>query len=253
VVISLVIPAYNEAERLPVTLVEIEDFIKDNPGLVTEVVVVDDSSKDATVERAMRWVERLPLVVERLAHNTGKWGAIRRGIEIAKNDAILLLDADGSASVRELEKIQNLGSWLECKTSVFGSRFMKGSKVEGKSFFRRIISQGYRWYVKFWYFYGAKLYGINDMQTPFKLIYRSKIRMEMLSVNRFSGDIELAGNITGFVLNHPVHFVHMAGGSIKPSTITEMAIETAQIGMRLRRERLARNAKRDVKRKKKDL
>ncbi len=248
--ISIVMPCYNEADRLPATLAEIEEFIKDNPGLVTEVVCVDDGSKDATVERAMRWIERLPLVVERLVQNTGKWGAIRQGIKIAKNDAILLLDADGSASVRELEKIQNLGCWIETKVSVFGSRFMRGSKVEGKSFSRRIISQGYRWYVKFWYFYGSRMYGISDMQTPFKLIYRSKIRMDRLRVNRFSGDIELAGNITGHVLNHPVHFVHMAGGSIKPSTITEMAIETAQIGVRLNRERKEDKRLKDERRKK---
>jgi len=244
--ISIVIPMYNEKERIGVTLSEIEEFIRENPGLVTEVVLVDDGSTDNCVERSMRWIERLPLTIERLAKNTGKWGAIRQGIKIAKNDAILLLDADGSASVYELEKIQLLRSYLVAKTSVFGSRFMKGASVEGKSFFRRLISRGYRIYVKFWYWYGTRMYGVNDMQCPMKLIYRSKIMMNRLKVDRFSGDIELAGNIVGHVINHPVKFVHKAGGNIKTATIVEMAVETAQIALRLRRERLQDEEERDT-------
>jgi len=235
--ISIVIPMFNEKERIGPTLTEIEEFIREN-GLVTEVVLVDDGSTDNCVERSMRWIERLPLKIERLAKNVGKWGAIHQGIRIASNDAVLILDADGSASVYELEKIQLLQSYLEVKTAVFGSRFMKGSTVTGKSFFRRVLSWGYRWYVKYWYWYGARMYGISDMQAPFKLIYKSKLRLERCVSNRFCGDIELASNLKCHVMNHPITFVHMAGGSIKPQTIIDMAVETAQIGVRLKKERL---------------
>jgi len=90
------------------------------------------------------------------------------------------------------------------------------------------------------------MYGVNDMQCPMKLIYRSKIMMNRLKVDRFSGDIELAGNIVGHVINHPVKFVHKAGGNIKTATIVEMAVETAQIALRLRRERLQDGEERDT-------
>lgn len=249
--ISIVIPMFNEGERICPTLSEIEEFIRENPGLITEVVLVDDGSTDNCVERSMRYIERLPLRIERLSKNVGKWGAIHQGIKIAKNDAILLLDADGSASVYELERIQLLQTYLVSKIAVFGSRFMKGASVEGKSILRRVISHGYRLYVKWWYWYGARLTGISDMQTPFKLIHRSKIKMEKLRVKRFSGDIELAGNMTGHIVNHPVQFVHKAGGNIKTATIAEMAVETVQVALRLRRERLEEREER--RRIKKDL
>jgi len=226
--ISIVVPAYNEAWRIPATLSEIECFIRKYPGIIAEVIVVDDGSKDATVERVMYFSQRLPLRMERLMQNEGKWSAIRHGISVARTDAILLLDADGSASVFELEKIAP--SLLDIKTVIWGTRFSKLSTVEGKSLMRSVISQGYRMYVSICYWLArGKFSRIQDFQCPFKLIYRSDLERELVA-ERFSGDLDLAfARRKGAVINHPVNFVHKAGGSIKLGTVWSMAVETMRV------------------------
>ena len=237
--ISVIIPMFNESRRLSPTLVELHVFMKENPGLIGEVVLVDDGSTDKglTVERAMAWMGRLPLKIIRLEKNKGKWAAIRIGIAAAKYDAVLLLDADGSASVRELETITGVKSLLQMRVAVFGSRFKKGASVEGKTAMRKFISWGYKVYASFWYWFATGRKNIDDMQCPLKLIYKSKIDLDELVVNRFSGDIELACNYKGRIVNYPVQFIHKAGSKLPFSAIFSMAIETVEVAMRYRRSK----------------
>ncbi len=84
--VSVIVPAYNEAERIGGVL----DAIAGHP-LVGEVIVVDDGSKDGTAELLRRRTDIRPLILE---HNVGKSGAIMRGIQAAVNDIILMIDAD---------------------------------------------------------------------------------------------------------------------------------------------------------------
>ena len=227
--ITVVVPAYNEAERILPMLIEIEEFIKERKWFfIKTVIVVDDGSRDATVERAMSRSTRLPLRVERLVKNTGKWAAIRRGIELADTDAVLILDADGSASIYELDG-NRIDQSFELRRAVFGTRFDSKSKVEGKSGFRSFISWGYRVYVHFWYFFATGRYGPQDFQCPWKLIYKSRLK-SLPVVDRFSGDIDLACRIRGPIISMPVHFIHKGGSKVKTATIWDMAVETAKVG-----------------------
>jgi len=234
--ISVIIPAYNEGSRIGSTLVEISEFIKNNSSLVNEVVLVDDGSIDSTVEVAMYYSNKMPLKIVRLLKNSGKWAAIHEGISVASNDMVLLLDADGSASINELSNIDKLEDYIKCKATIFGSRFLKGSSVEGKSFLRKVISLGYRVYVSFWYVVGSRFrrspFEINDFQCPFKLFSKSKIDVSVLKVNRFAGDIELALNLNSGFINRPVNFVHVRGSKISSSSIFSMAFDTAKVGLK---------------------
>jgi len=233
--ISVVIPAYNEKDRLPPTLAEIENFMQEYPGVIDDVVVVDDGSKDVTMERAMRYIRRLPLKLEAFAENRGKWAAIRRGIDLAKNDCILLLDADGSASINELAKTKNLSAFYEGKLAIFGSRFTEGATVDGKPMVRSIISSGYRAYVLTLYKWATGKSDVDDMQCPMKLFKKSYLQFP-LTVERFSGDIELASSLSVKVVNHPVQFLHKGGSAIKASTVWEMARETFKIARQCKKQ-----------------
>lgn len=231
--ISIIIPCYNERDRLPATLEEITDFHRRNGGVVEEVIIVDDGSRDGTIARAMWWVEKLPLKFEILSANTGKWAAIHRGLKVAKSDAILLLDADGSASIEELNRV-DLARHIEKKEALFGSRFVKGSTVEGKSLMRIVVSQGYRWYAYFWYWYATGRRNVDDMQCPFKFFFKSKLPLRSLSVERFAGDVELACAYEGWIRNHPIKFVHKRGSKLPVKAVFQMGVETIDVARRWR-------------------
>jgi len=90
--VSVVIPAYNEAETISATLQAIrERFISE------EVIVVDDGSEDNTRELAKQWAD---LVIPMPA-NLGKGAALQVGWQQATGDVILLLDADLRESAKE--------------------------------------------------------------------------------------------------------------------------------------------------------
>lgn len=240
--ISVVIPCFNERFRIESTLAEIEDVMGRMKGLIHEVIICDDASRDATVEVALRWKKKLPLRVVRLAENRGKWAAIHKGIEVAKSEYILVIDADGSASVYELERIRGLAKHMESGDAIFGSRFMKGATIEGKSWLRIIVSRVYRAYASILFSCAqggcCEKKSVDDMQAPFKLFPRLSVKVERLVVERFAGDIELALNIEAPIVNHPLRFVHKRGSKVPVSAILSMAVETMRVAWRFRKSKI---------------
>lgn len=163
----MIIPAYNEARRLPVMLADIESFHSMYPAVLKEVIVVDDGSGDSTVESALYYLNRIPLRIERMVVNSGKWAAIRRGIDSSETDYVLLLDADCAVSIFTLLDIKGLKGYMKRKVAFFGTRFDKKSVVEGKSGLRLVVSYGYRLFVMLLYRLRHQ-WKVDDMQAPFK-------------------------------------------------------------------------------------
>jgi len=105
--LSIVIPAYNEEQRLPATLDRIGSYVERSPVPVAEILVVDDGSRDGTAALAEARANRDKSIV-RLVRNPGNRGkgyAVRNGMLAAKGDWILSTDADLSAPIEELEKL----------------------------------------------------------------------------------------------------------------------------------------------------
>ena len=101
--LSVVIPTYNEAHRLPQTLDEILPYLAIHFPR-NEVIVVDDNSPDGTaglVEKRAEHVPGLKVLVQ--PQRLGKGAALRRGCLAASGDMILYMDADHATPITEIE------------------------------------------------------------------------------------------------------------------------------------------------------
>lgn len=128
--ISVVVPALNEAANLPYVLPLI-------PRWVTEVIIVDGKSTDATVEVARALYPDIKVVVQ---VGKGKGDALRAGFEAATGDIIVMLDADGSTLPSEIPGY--VGALLAGADFAKGSRFAQGGGSEDISFFRWLGNAG---------------------------------------------------------------------------------------------------------------
>jgi dolichyl-phosphate beta-glucosyltransferase len=112
--LSVVIPAYNEADRLPATLDETMAYLarrrdREGPYFTYEVIVVDDGSTDGTAAAAAAAAARAggdALRVLRLPANRGKGAAVRAGLWAARGERLLLMDADGATAVAQVERLE---------------------------------------------------------------------------------------------------------------------------------------------------
>jgi len=104
--LSIVIPAYNEERRLPLTLDRIREFIQRRAFHFAEIIVVNDGSRDNTAQVVQTAAASDPRI--RLVENPGNRGkgfAVRHGMQQARGEWILMTDADLSAPIDEFDKL----------------------------------------------------------------------------------------------------------------------------------------------------
>jgi dolichyl-phosphate beta-glucosyltransferase len=124
--LSIVIPAYNEENRLPRTLERVLAFL-DAWERTAEVIVIDDGSRDATIARA-REVGGERVLVSPNEQNRGKGYSVRRGMLLAKGEYRLMTDADLSTPIEEVDRL--LAKAQEGYDVVIASRAVQGANVE---------------------------------------------------------------------------------------------------------------------------
>lgn len=122
--VTVVIPAYNEAEGIAAVLRRVRDALPD-----AELLVVDDASADATADAARAAGAR----VERHPANRGNGAAVKTGIRRATGDVVLLMDADGQMDPRYIPAI--LGGVAQGYDMVVGARTRD---TQGDSLARRL-------------------------------------------------------------------------------------------------------------------
>ena len=189
--LSIVIPAYNEADFIESVLEKVTASLKKNK-LDAEIIVVDDSSTDDTLARVENYKATYPevsLQVLASTPNRGKGFVIRKGIEAATADYVLVQDADFEYDPDDypilLEPVMK-----GMADVVYGSRFSGGNP-------HRILF--------FWHSIGNKFLttlsnmftnlNLTDMETGYKLFKREVIQPIRLRENRFGFEPEVTAKI----------------------------------------------------------
>ncbi len=209
--ISVVIPAYNEARRLPRTLGRVSSFLAEAGFDSFEILVVDDGSADLTAEKAVEAGVRLL----RNETNRGKGYSVRRGMLAAQGKWILFSDADLSAPIEEVEKLLGVAQekGVPC---VIGSRALDRSLIGvrqpiGRDLAGRIFNVVMRLQT------GLRF---RDTQCGFKLFEAAAAR-EIFGRQRLEGfgfDVEvlyIADKLGYEVLEVPVRWNNVEGSKVR--------------------------------------
>jgi dolichyl-phosphate beta-glucosyltransferase len=189
IALSIIIPTYNETHRLPPYLQRISEYCKGR-RLSHEILVVDDGSRDGTVELVEKFRAEHPEVrLLRLLRNTGKGAAVRTGIREANGGLRLIADADGAAPIQEFARLE---AAVDAGADIaIGSRFLGSHDHRFTVRARWHRSVFGRWFNLLVQSLGIA--GISDTQCGFKL-FRDSVARDLFSVSRVNGygyDLEI--------------------------------------------------------------
>lgn len=211
ILLSVVIPAYNEEVRIVPTIGAIASYISDL-DIPWELILADDGSRDNTV----KLVEDLGFVnlhILRAERNAGKGNAVHRGMLAARGQYVLFTDADNSTPIEEvsklLHKVQHEGYAI-----AIGSRAADGAAEGHKSLLRHLLSGGLRWIVRVIF-----RIGVRDTQCGFKLYTREAARRlhSAQTIMGFSFDLEilyLAAKWGYRIAEVPVQWIDAPGSKV---------------------------------------
>jgi len=160
---SAIIPAYNEERRIKKTLVAIDKYLS-KQDYRYEILVVDDGSKDKTVEvisGLKAEIKNLRVIANK--ENHGKGYVARLGMLEAKGKYRVFTNADNDVSIDQIDKfLPHLKPQGDFDITI-ASIGIKGSKITQSVFRRRVIGAVFNWIVQV-----LLLWGIHDTQRGFK-------------------------------------------------------------------------------------
>jgi dolichyl-phosphate beta-glucosyltransferase len=188
--LSIIIPAFNEENRLPRALEKIRDYFSRQPGGLDkiEVLVVDDGSTDATARIAQEWSARFPVC--RLAsngQNRGKGFSVRHGMLKSRGRIALFTDADLSSPIEESAKL--LAAIAAGNDFAIGSRAIDRSLIAVRQArYRELAGIIFNGFVRL--FTGLPF---QDTQCGFKAFVREPARIifEQQRIEGFGFDPEI--------------------------------------------------------------
>lgn len=226
--LSIIIPAYNEAERLPKTLINMDKRLENAPYSY-EILVVNDGSRDNTAEvvrNMAKMIRNLKLIDN--TENKGKGGVVRQGMLLANGKVRLFTDADNSTSIDQFDKMLPLfkGGY----DVVIGSRAIKGAKLDPpEPIYKQIPGKLGNLFIQ-----ALLLPGIWDTQCGFKA-FTEEATKRVFGLSRIPGwgfDVEvlsLAKKMGYRIAEVPVHWVNDIRSHVKASAYLKVLLETCTI------------------------
>lgn len=211
---SIIIPAYNEEDRIEDSLKKIIEYT-DVENIDVEIIVVDDGSKDNTVKIVSSFGDKVRVIKQ--IKNQGKGAAVRRGMLEAKGDFRVFSDADLSTPIYELKKL------IEFNEKGFdvciGSRAVDASMIkEHQPWYREMMGKTFNHIVQL-----LVVKGIKDTQCGFKGF--SKLAAEKIfskaKIDGFAFDVELvflAGKLNFKIAEIPVEWYNDERSKVNPIT-----------------------------------
>ncbi len=215
--LSIIFPAYNEAERIGPTIHSFNQYLL-TKKITYEILVVDDGSTDTTVDLVKSLMKNIPqLQIITSLENKGKGHAVRVGMQQATGEIRLFSDADGSTPIEELDRvIQPILTGI-ADISI-GSRYLEQSILEkSQPLYRRIWSRSANGVVQ-----KLLLPGIVDPHCGFKA-FSAKTAKNIFpncTINEWSFDLEVLAKAQSLdlrLVEVPVKWINdeRSKGSIK--------------------------------------
>ncbi|MFN9691660.1 MAG: dolichyl-phosphate beta-glucosyltransferase [Vampirovibrionales bacterium] len=214
VFLSVVIPAFNEAVRLPSTLKHVLQYL-DSQAYTVEVIVINDGSVDDTAQVVENFQAQCPyLRLLNLPHNQGKGASLRAGFKAAKGRYALMYDADRAVPIDTIE------DWLNAETPdalehiIIGSRSVEEDGVVREfNPFRHFVSLVFQTLTQW------LIPDIEDTQCGFKLFPAQAYRLfaDLQFEKGFAADLEylMMAETHGFyVEERGVSWTNMAGSKV---------------------------------------
>lgn len=238
--LSIIVPAYNEAERIPKTLLDMDRRLS---GVLYsyEIIVINDGSTDKTAEvvaSMAKMVKNLRFIDSK--ENKGKGGTVKQGMLAAAGSIRLFTDADNSTSIDQFEKMMPYfhvgGSSDDGKyyDVVIGSRAIRGAVLEpAEPWHKQILGKMGNIFIQI-----LVLPGLWDTQCGFKA-FTEEAALRIFSASRITGwgfDVEilaLARRMGYRIKEVPVHWVDDVRSHVKASSYIKVLWETVTIRWRL--------------------
>ena len=208
---SVIIPCYNEAENITEAIKRIPKM-----GRETEIIVVDDGSKDETANTVRKLKNDYPnLKLIEYSPNKGKGFAVKQGFDLATQEILIILDADMSVAPEELPRFFNLLNQARCN-------FVNGT---------RMIYPLQKQAMRFLHLFGNKVFSLimsffieqslTDTLCGTKALYKKDYQRMRMGLDRW-GDFDLlfgAAKLGNKITEMPVHYRERKAGESKMKTI----------------------------------
>ena len=209
--LSLIIPAHNEADRLPQALKQLQKFI-DQQAYDCEVVLIENASTDDTAAIAEKFQIEFPQLKIIQLEQPGKGNAIRAGMLAATGQYRFMADVDFSMPVEEISKF--LPPDLPEPQVAIASREKPGSKRIGEPFYRHLIGRVFNFFVRI-----LVLPGLQDTQCGFKCFSADAAEriFPRQTLEGWSFDVEvlaIARELGFEVVEVPITWIYQPGSRI---------------------------------------